>query len=1298
MVASPVTDRNLLFGILALQMDFVDRDALVGAMNAWLLEKTRSLGDILVEQRALTGDRHALLDALVQEHLGQPEHDPHATVLPPGDSATCTDEGDPYATHAATPGTAPPWFTPRFQILRRHAEGGLGEVFVARDSELQREVALKEIKGRYADDPDSRARFLLEAEITGRLEHPGVVPVYGLGTYPDGRPFYAMRFIQGESLKAAIERYHWARAKHGDPGERALALRTLLRRFLDVCNAVAYAHSRGILHRDLKPDNIMLGRFGETLVVDWGLAKVMGTATQPSVESSEEPIQPASGSGTAPTMMGRAVGTPQYMSPEQAAGQLDRLSPTSDVYSLGATLYNLLTGRAPFAGADSCSVLQRVRVGDFAPPGQLATALPRALEAICLKAMAHKPQDRYASALELAADLEHWLADEPVTACPDTFSASAARWVRRHRSFVVGCAALLVTAIGALALELATAKREQAHTEQQKQLVEDAYGQAQRALEESQEQRLRLTIGQGVHFLNDGDLLQALPWFAEALRLDQGQPARERMHRLRLTAVFHQCPRLTSLQFHDNQVNHAEFSPDGRWVVSAGADQRVRVWDTINRVGRSLAHRQAVLHAAFSPDSRWLVTACEDGTARVWRTETGEAVGAILMHDGPVRLASFSPDGHHILTATARGTAHVWETSTGRQLGVVRHDGPLTGAWFSPDGRSFLTTSEDHSARVWTAATLQPEGAPLPHAGPVSHAAFSPDGRRVATSSQDGTACIWDRATSQRLTPVLKHRDGVLWVTFSPEGHLVATAGLDRVARIWDASTGQLLVSSIRHGGPIVQVHFSPDGRRVVTASDDDTARIWDWITEEPVSAPLQHNGGVLCASFASDGRRLVTAGEDGTVRVWDTTRSESFGMSLPHRHDVLDAAFSPDGRWVATAEQDDTVRFWDPRSGDPQGASLVHKGLALLAFSPDGRWLASASRDGTIRLWHATTGQPSLYTLRHEANIVQLAFSADSRRLLTVGADRRVRVWNPETGDETAPPLIHDGSVNSAAFSLDGRRLVTACDDHTARLWDAVSGRALGSLCHGDVVYRAEFSPDSRRVLTASADRTAQLWDVVTATRLPCAPQHGSKVFLATFSPDGRRVLTASDDDSARVWDAETGQPLTPPMEHRASVLGATFSPEGECVLTFCEGHSVRVWDAATGQPLAPAWRHHGSILRGAFSPDGQAVLSVSPTGCRLWRLSAEDRPVEDFTSLAQLLVQARIDPTGGLVPLKPDEARRIWEKLKPKYAGIRESAPADILRWHRAEAQECRVLGYDFGATWHQARLAELTLESRR
>jgi serine/threonine protein kinase/formylglycine-generating enzyme required for sulfatase activity len=501
-------DRNLLLGILALQNNFIDRHQLIAAFDRWTGNKSKSLGQFLVDQTAIDADTHVLLEALVAKHLRLHSDDPGkslAAVTPIGslrdelkrladpdveaslDHVSAQPAGENDATRSWAIGESSSAGT-RFRVLRPHAQGGLGAVFVAQDDELHREVALKEIHRSRADDADSRSRFLLEAEITGGLEHPGIVPVYGLGSYADGRPFYVMRFVRGDSLKDAIVRFHFGRGQGtgkrekvrggsseetgvwsqepngaGQQGRQSnaqstignsksfasLEFRRLLGSLINVCNAIDYAHSRGVLHRDLKPPNILLGKYGETLVVDWGLAKVVGKREQ-HVQADEPTLQPSSSdTDVALTQMGSAIGTPQYMSPEQAQGRLDELGPATDVYGIGATLYAVLAGRSPFADVEPGEVLARAARGDFPTPRQVNRRVPPALDAICLKAMAYKPAHRYPSARALADDIEKWLADEPVTAFREPVSWRAARWTRKHRTLVgAGAAAVVVLVVG----------------------------------------------------------------------------------------------------------------------------------------------------------------------------------------------------------------------------------------------------------------------------------------------------------------------------------------------------------------------------------------------------------------------------------------------------------------------------------------------------------------------------------------------------------------------------------------------------------------------------------------------------------------------------------------------------------------------------------------------------------------------------------------------------------------------------------------------------------------------------------
>ena len=495
-----------------MQNGLIDQDQLVAAFHAWTRDKGRPLANHLMHLGHLDAPRRAAVEAIAGLHLQALGGDPATSlaVLAVGRSIreslaraggpeveatlghirsqpgpTCDDD-DPDRTGSYSVGAATSEGQ-RFRIVRPHAKGACAPVLCRQlDSELDREVALKQILDDRADDPTSRFRFLIEAQITGGLEHPGIVPVYGLGTYGDGRPYYAMRFIRGESLKEAIDLFHrpentksptgsssprrgeGSAVKGGQGGgaarapaaSRELALRKLLRRFMDVCNAIDYAHSRGVIHRDLKPANIIVGMHGETLVVDWGLAKPMGRAL-PGTDSGERLLMPSSASGSSDTLPGSALGTPAYMSPEQAEGQLERLGPRSDVYSLGATLYCLLTGQPPFTG-DLADVIRAVQRGEFRSPRQLDPSIDPALEAICLKAMAHPPEDRYSSCRALADDLDRWMADEPVTAWREPLARRARRWARTNRTKVTAAAVALVAGVIGLSAVLGVQTRAKA--------------------------------------------------------------------------------------------------------------------------------------------------------------------------------------------------------------------------------------------------------------------------------------------------------------------------------------------------------------------------------------------------------------------------------------------------------------------------------------------------------------------------------------------------------------------------------------------------------------------------------------------------------------------------------------------------------------------------------------------------------------------------------------------------------------------------------------------------------------------
>jgi serine/threonine protein kinase len=754
------SDRNLLFGILALQMDFTSRDQLIAAMNAWVLDKSRSLGTILVEQKALDANRRALLEALVQEHLKQHDDDPQKSLAALGPIPSLRQKleqvadadihaslgqvpvaaaDDPFATRSYSVGT-PTSSGLRFRILRPHARGGLGQVYVAHDEELHREVALKEIQGRHADHAESRTRFLLEAEITGGLEHPGIVPVYGLGQYADGRPFYAMRFIRGDSLKDAIDRYHRAereaqsaeralqavgasRSALGAP--RTLEFRQLLRRFIDVCNAIAYAHSRGVLHRDLKPGNIMLGKYGETLVVDWGLAKsgVRGQESGISKEIDEQSLRPSSVSGSAETQAGSAIGTPQFMSPEQAQGRLDLLGPASDVYSLGATLYCLLTGKPAFVDQEVGTILQKVQRSDFPRPCQLKQDVPPPLEAVCLKAMALKPAQRYCSPRDLADDIEHWLADEPVQAYPEPRRARLARWARRHKPLMAGAAALLFTAVIALSLGLVLLG--QANTE-----IREAKQQAEKRGDDLAALNDTLLRANYIADMN----LARVAWDENNLARGRELLDKYRTHPTSNKDLrgfeWHYLHRLLHgqellVKAHVGWISAVAFTPDGKRLISSGATAphtafqfysgdtkgEVKQWDAATgqplpfqlkgQTGRTdtlTVFGDFVERIALSRDGTRMGVSCQDHVIRVWEFATGK----LTLLEGPAKHIAagirFSPDGRCLISlyrpndfpTDSRISIRIWDLAT-RKAMVALNQLPhlMQEASFSPDGRHF---------------------------------------------------------------------------------------------------------------------------------------------------------------------------------------------------------------------------------------------------------------------------------------------------------------------------------------------------------------------------------------------------------------------------------------------------------------------------------------------------------------------------------------------------------------------------------------------------------------------------------
>jgi len=1267
-------DRNLLFAALTAQEGLVSDQVLLQALNAWGLSSNRSLADVLVDQGALTVEQRTSIETLVERHASErtDKNVPGSAAAAAEAAAVSPDSGGTLSQVAAEPGDAAgtrllpgdgaapqtaavPGTSPRFRILRPHAKGNLGEVFIAADDALRREVALKEIQSYHAHNAQSRLRFVLEAEVTGGLEHPGIVPVYALGYYEDGRPYYAMRFIKGESLKEAIDRFHNSQAKES-AGAHALAWRQLLRRFIDVCNAIAYAHSRGVLHRDLKPSNIMLGKYGETLVVDWGLAKVTGRP-ESIPDLGEDELKASSGSGVTGTIVGRAIGTPYYMSPEQAQGRLDELGPATDIYSLGATLYCILTGKPPFAGEKTSAVLEKVKYGRIVAPRAVNPHVPRALEAICLKAMAFQPARRYATARDLADDLEKWLADEPVAAHAEPLFARLGRWMRRHRITVAVTAALLATAVVALSVSTVLIGREQAQTQRALDDVEQERQRNAALAEESRRRLVRLLVQNGTRQLEENRPQRALVWFAEALALDHGSPEREAVHRQRLGTVLRQCTWPVQLWPLPARATWQEFSRDGRRLVIACEDGTARVYDVASAAPLTppLRHEQSVLDAHFSPDGRYLVTGSVDNTARLWDVASGEPLCPPLRHDGTVRTA-FSPDGRFVATASYDYTARVWEVPAGKPVTpLLKHSDEVYRVVFNANSSLLATCGYDNQVRIWQAATGKPVGKPLQHSNRVFCAAFNADGTRLVTGSKDNTARVWDVATGKALTPSLQHTDPVNQVAFTPDDKRVMTRSTS-ANKLWNAASGTEL-----------KLHIDLSWFR---SHEDFTP----WYTADRL-------------------RHVVRQSHDRTVRLEDRALGRPFTRDLNLQGSVDAAALSRDGRLLATGSSDHTVQIWDTATARPLTPLLKHEAaLGSLQFSADGSRLASVSRDHKARLWDTATGQETAAPLMHEGMIWRVAFSPDGLRVATASSDRTACIWDAATGTLIVR-LPHAAPVQDVSFSPDGRLLATGGRDNAARLWQAASGEPVGAaMPHNSWVRAVRFSPDGRRLVTAGDDGDACIWDTATGKLLTAPLSHlGSSIAYAAFSPDGRQVVTCSDDRSARIWDAASGEPLTPPMVHTEIVSRAVFSRDGSRLLTQTS-KMAQVWDVASGEPLSAHMRHNNFIRCADFSPDAAAIVTVaSDKALARFVTQHDDRPVADLVLLGQLLSGYRINAAMNLEPCDSAGLRQAFEELHVRAPADFTPTPAMMASLHQRLARDAEAAEMWAEAVVHLSALLE-------
>jgi WD40 repeat protein/serine/threonine protein kinase len=1025
--------------------------------------------------------------------------------------------------------TAMPSSFGNYERLEPISPGGMGVVYKARQLNPPRDVALKMIRAGQFATPDDLQRFRIEAESVATLDHPHIVPIYELGEY-QGLPYFTMKLMEGGSLAQRMADFQlprlgrksrkdgsgvvWSKAKIA---KRVKALTELVE---TVARAVHYAHQRGLLHRDLKPGNILLDGELRPNVSDFGLAKrVVDPPLAQGTPPGPTPAWPCSSPGanglngqlhvvtqdSAVTHLETIEGTPSYMAPEQAAGRKG-LTTAVDVYGLGAILYELLVGEPPFRGTSPHDTLSQVLEKEPVAPSLSQSSVPPELEAICLKCLRKQPEQRYASADALADDLRRYLMGKPIHGRPSSLGERAMKWAKRNPGIAALTAMLLlVVGLGVGAVSWEWREEAAALEKAEKHLYIYKIARAERRLSSGQAYRAQEILEDCRADLRGWEWHYLKRWWQREVFTLRGHEDLVR------SVVFRADGRivvsssddktvkvwnastgeeLLTLDRHSNAVGSLAFSGDGKFLAWAADDMTVKVWDfTQPREPRELfPPRAAGTVVALSSDGKLLAWAGRDETVTIYDLEK-QSIRLRLQHQGKVLCVAFSADDKWLASGGwGEKPARVWDLASGRESASFGEAvDRVVALAFSPTNQ-YLAAATRNTARVWDLRTHQERHKLRGDTGLCTSVAFDQDARQLAATYDNGTVSIWDLTDGRALFSARRHSDLAASVAFSPRdsGRIAFTKGKEVAVERWKRAVVPEMPSRslLGHSDAVRGLAFSSDGQTVVSADTRGLIKEWELGAHQESRSFKMLSAHFKTMTLSSDGQRLAGASEDGRVTVWDMGTHDKVFTFQAHPSEVNGLAFSHDGQFLASASSDRTVKVWNAITGDLINILPEFSDYATaVAFSPDDRYLASASDDGTLRIWDWKAPKEIL-TLEAAhggsiSSLVCLVFSPDGRRLASAGADQTVRLWDVSSGEELHRLLGHTGPVQGVAFSPDGRRIASAGHDGFVKLWDLTTGQEVLTLSgHKAEVACVAFSPNGHLLASSDLDGTVMVWD----------------------------------------------------------------------------------------------------------------------------------------------------------------------------------------------------------------------------